>query len=109
MTGALAAVHGWRVLYLGANLPANDIAKAASQTDADAVGLSVIYPLNDPALRDELETLDRLLPKGVTLLIGGAAFKGFPTIRAVLVPDLALLPGILSGIQDRLPDENRLG
>jgi methanogenic corrinoid protein MtbC1 len=107
MAGALAAIQGWRVLYLGPNLPAVDIAKAASRTGAKAVGLSVIYPVNDPSLREELETLGRLLPQDATLLVGGAAVAGLSDIRGVIVPDIASLPGVLSSIRDRLPDENQ--
>jgi methylmalonyl-CoA mutase cobalamin-binding subunit len=81
LAAATAAAEGWRVTYLGANLPAEDIAMAAAQTRARVVALSVVYPAGDSALGHELRRLRTLLPKEVALVIGGAASPGY---RAVL-------------------------
>lgn len=79
-----AAEEGWAVTYLGADLPAEEIAAAARRTEARAVALSITYPPDDPALRRELESLGRLLPEGTPLLAGGRAAGGYDeTLRAV--------------------------
>ncbi len=73
MVAAIAASEGWRITYLGPNLPAEEIAGAAQQNEAKAVALSIVYPANDPRLRDELSKLRRCLAKEVILLVGGRA------------------------------------
>ncbi len=73
LVAAAAAAEGWRVTYLGADLPAEDIAEAAIRTRARGVALSVVYPTGDPAIGDEMRRLRQALPEDVTVLVGGAA------------------------------------
>ena len=72
LVAVIAASLEWRVVYLGADLPAHDIAAAARATRARLVGLSVVYPSDDPRLEGELRTLREELPEGVAVLVGGA-------------------------------------
>ena len=81
LAGAAAANLGWRVTYLGASLPAAEIAGAARQNHARAVALSLVYPEDDPRIELELTRLRELLPQEVTLLAGGRAS---PAYRATL-------------------------
>jgi DNA-binding transcriptional MerR regulator/methylmalonyl-CoA mutase cobalamin-binding subunit len=67
----VATSAGWRVEYLGPNLPAGEIAIATRRCEADAVGLSVARPVRDPAVIAELNELSRRLPRKVALLVGG--------------------------------------
>lgn len=73
LVAVTAAAEGWRVTYLGADLPAEDIAEAAGRTRARAVALSVVHPPGDRAVSDELRRLRTALPEGVALVVGGAA------------------------------------
>lgn len=86
-----AAMDGWRVVYLGANLPADEIANAARRVQARAVALSVIFPPDDPHLGREFQSLRRFLPGEVPIIVGGQACGGYePALReigAVLLPD----------------------
>jgi len=77
IVGVVAASSGWRVVYLGANLPSEEISSAADQLDAQAVALSLVYPKDDPHLRLELKKLHQLLPSDVTLIVGGRAAEGY--------------------------------
>ncbi len=86
--GALMAASqgrdlGWEVLYLGVDLPAEEIAAAAHQRGARAVFLSLIYPPADPVVAAQIEQLRRLLGPGVSLLAGGGAAQ---TYAATLAP-----------------------
>jgi methanogenic corrinoid protein MtbC1 len=87
-----AATQGWRVTYLGPDLPAEEIAATVQQTKAKAVALSVIYPPDDPHLRNELQKIRQLIPKEVPILVGGRAVnaysKLFDEIGAVRIPDM---------------------
>lgn len=57
LVGAAAANLGWHVTYLGASLPAAQIAGAARQKKARVVALSLVYPSYDPQIVDELKCL----------------------------------------------------
>jgi len=93
MAASMAASQGWKVTYLGPNLPAEEIVAAAERRGARAVALSVVFPADDARLYDELRRLRRLLPDRVPILVGGRASDGLdrvvPEIR--LVDDLSTL------------------
>lgn len=75
---------GWNVIYLGASLPAAEIAGAAAQQNARAVALSIVYPVDDPSLPTELANLRKLLNADVSILIGGRAARAYaPTISQI--------------------------
>jgi len=77
LVGAAAANLGWQVTYLGASLPAAEIAGAAQQRRARAVALSLVYPEDDPGLAGELTRLRESLPDEVPLLVGGRAQSAY--------------------------------
>jgi DNA-binding transcriptional MerR regulator/methylmalonyl-CoA mutase cobalamin-binding subunit len=77
LAAAAAAAEGWRVIYLGVNLPGRDIAAAARGTGARAVALSIIHPTGDPQLGAQLEAIRTDLPSGTALLVGGAAAESY--------------------------------
>jgi DNA-binding transcriptional MerR regulator/methylmalonyl-CoA mutase cobalamin-binding subunit len=72
IVAAAASEESWRVVYLGANLPAADIAAAARAVGANVVALSLVYSNGEgPTL--EIRETARALPDGVALVVGGAA------------------------------------
>jgi DNA-binding transcriptional MerR regulator/methylmalonyl-CoA mutase cobalamin-binding subunit len=73
LVAAQAALDGWRVSYLGADLPAAEIAAAATALGADAVGVSMVSHDNLRARTRELLTLRSKLEPEVPLLVGGSA------------------------------------
>lgn len=91
ITTLFAEVDGWRVTYLGPNLPAEELAAAVSQTGARALALSVSFPPDDPHLARELKKLGKLLPPGFPVLVGGGAAAAYSRmleeIQAHLLPD----------------------
>jgi len=72
LVGAHAAVEGWRVIYLGADLPATDIVDSAIATDADIVALSVLYIQDRQRVIDEITAIRSKLPIGIPLFVGGS-------------------------------------
>jgi DNA-binding transcriptional MerR regulator/methylmalonyl-CoA mutase cobalamin-binding subunit len=77
LVAATAVNFGWRVTYLGGNLPAAELAGAAQLSQARAVALSLVYPEDDPQLEGELERLRDLLPSETALLAGGRAMPAY--------------------------------
>ncbi len=108
LAGAVAAAAaGWRVTYLGANLPAEDIAAAARERKARAVAISLVYPESDAHLHAEIARLHRLLPEGTTLVAGGRAASSYaPALTrmgAVQVTSLADLSQALAAVRSARP------
>ncbi len=93
LIAAVAASRGWRVTYLGSDLPASDIAETVAATGARAVALSLVYPAGDPNVADELRELRRSLPSETELLLGGRCAQsyaaGIADAEARLVADLS--------------------
>lgn len=77
IAAATAATDGWRVTYLGCDLPAEEIAAAAVQLGAKAVALSIVYPKDDALLNEELRHLRRLLPRTTEMIVGGRAAASY--------------------------------
>jgi methanogenic corrinoid protein MtbC1 len=71
MAAVAAAISGWRVLYLGPNLPASEIARFARDADARAVALGIVMPQPTNVVRDEISALRRGLGKRTTVFAGG--------------------------------------
>jgi DNA-binding transcriptional MerR regulator/methylmalonyl-CoA mutase cobalamin-binding subunit len=95
MVASTAAAEGWAITYLGAILPAQEIAAAVQQQSAKVVALSLVYPADDPRLHQELVALRRYVGQDVTLLIGGGGSTGYidvlEDISAVRLDDIAQL------------------
>jgi methylmalonyl-CoA mutase cobalamin-binding domain/chain len=75
-----AASEGWNVTYLGANLPAEEIAGSAKQNNCKAVILSIVYPEDDPTLVQEIRKLRRSLPDNVSIIAGGRASVSYSQV-----------------------------
>jgi methanogenic corrinoid protein MtbC1 len=98
-----ARMQGWRVLYLGPNLPAAEIAGAVLESRAKVLALSLIYPPKDPRVSAELVDLRRLAGKEVSVIVGGAAASSYSDvlqeIDAVRLEDLAAFRSELDRIR----------
>jgi methanogenic corrinoid protein MtbC1 len=77
MAAVTAVAIGWRVAYLGPNLPAEDIAAVAKQGNAKAIALSVVYPPDDPRFEIELKKLRRSVGEKIAIVIGGRAAANY--------------------------------
>ncbi|NBO66713.1 MAG: hypothetical protein EBU88_18030, partial [Acidobacteria bacterium] len=71
ISALIAATRGWRVIYLGTDLPATEIAHTSRQVRARILALSVVNPHN-PHTGDELSTIEATLPPSTEVWIGGA-------------------------------------
>jgi len=72
-----AAAVGWRSVYLGPDLPSEEIASAVIERGAKAVALSLVYPADDPRLPLELRQLATLLGGRAAVLVGGRAAAAY--------------------------------
>lgn len=72
LASLLAAAHGHRVIYLGANLPVQDIVRAVREARAQLVLISIV---NQEIANccTELKQLREALPQSVAVCVGGRA------------------------------------
>jgi MerR family transcriptional regulator, light-induced transcriptional regulator len=87
LVAAAAAAEGWRVIYLGPDLPAAEIAEAAVSSRARSVAVSVVFAEDVDGTAAEIVRLRELLPESVGLLVGGGG--------AAAVADAVGRPGVL--------------
>jgi DNA-binding transcriptional MerR regulator/methylmalonyl-CoA mutase cobalamin-binding subunit len=103
LAGVVAAAEGWQVVYLGPNLPAEDIAAAAHWKAATAVALSLVFPPDDRLLADEIRRLRRLLDRHIALVVGGRAARDYRTVLeevgALQAPGFATFRRILGELR----------
>lgn len=97
--GALAAalcaqIHGWRTLYLGTQLPAEEIAFVADKVGAHTVLLSCVAG-DLKVLQSELARLEQALGEDVEILLGGRQHDQLQMRRTKTVATLSALDEIL--------------
>lgn len=101
LVAILTAMHGRRVVYLGANLPAEQIAEAVKMSRAKAVALSVVAMTGSAAAK-ELSRIAAALPREVEVVVGGGGAK--PGLR---VPKNVHILGSLEELEHWLDSAER--
>lgn len=99
MASAVAEEIGWDVHFMGANLPAEEIAAAVRQIGARAVALSISYRENDARLIEEMRRLRGLVDPAVPIFVGGRAAM---SMRDRLIETGVRCPGDLSDYRHEL-------
>ena len=84
LIAAAAALDGWSILFLGANVPADDLVLAAQ--GVHAVALSIVHAQDALETVRELQAVRTGLPLRMTLIAGGAG--------AVRLEETLGLPGV---------------
>ena len=69
---------GWRVIELGADVPAIDLVRAVVDYGADAVAISGAMPSQISTIEDSISILRRDLDPCPVIIVGGPAFGGCP-------------------------------
>jgi MerR family transcriptional regulator, light-induced transcriptional regulator len=98
MAALMAAAQGWKVVYLGPNLPAGEILHVLEQSDAAVLLISIVDDRNHDAER-ELGQLMRGLPADVALIVGGRGAHRYAHLlgeRATVTGDLIALERLLT-------------
>jgi DNA-binding transcriptional MerR regulator/methylmalonyl-CoA mutase cobalamin-binding subunit len=74
---AAAATQGWRVIYLGTELPAADIADVARSTGASGIAISLVFPTDDPGIAEQFVELRAAVGPTMPILAGGRAAPSY--------------------------------
>lgn len=80
IVAASAAISGWDVVYLGADLPAEDISRAVARRQASVLALSIVHPEHEDRARKELRGLKRRIPPDVQVIAGGREATRFDKV-----------------------------
>lgn len=84
-----AAVHlldaGWRVIYLGLEVPLDELARVLEQRRPALLAISVLRPTEREEFQRVLAALGERTPAGMDVVVGGGGVPGAP---------LALPPGV---------------
>ncbi|HRK36295.1 MAG TPA: MerR family transcriptional regulator, partial [Candidatus Hydrogenedentes bacterium] len=106
MASLSACTDGWRDVYLGPNLPCEDIVAAVSASRAVALALSIVYPANDPVVTAELAFLAKHLPRDVAVFVGGrcahAYAKQVSDMRGTLCNNLEEFRAALEALRQQV-------
>ena len=105
-----ASKSGWKTIYLGPSLPADEIAGAVVKLKATALLLSIVYPIDDPQMASELQRLRKLLPEGLSILVGGSGSQNYKQalsdIDAITMTTISgLTPELLKLREGRIEEE----
>ena len=80
LAAIMAELSGWQVTYLGANLPAEEIAAGVKYTNACALTISLSFATDDHIVPKELRRLKKLVGNKVAIIVGGRAACHFQAV-----------------------------
>jgi DNA-binding transcriptional MerR regulator/methylmalonyl-CoA mutase cobalamin-binding subunit len=93
VTSVAAAESGWRVVYFGPCLPAEEMAYAVKKVNARALAISIGHAINDLRMSVELKKIRRYLSRKIPIFFGGsgasAAAEALKDINAIQADDLS--------------------
>ena len=87
--------YGWNSIYLGTELPADEIVFASNHSHAAAVALGIARPADDPHLPNTLRQIKNSLAENTSLIVCGSAVSGYTEVieevKAVVVQTMGEL------------------
>lgn len=99
---------GWKVSYLGPDLPAEEIAAACARTESRAVSLGLCYPRGDARTIEQMKRLRQLLGEDVEILVGGlAALSYADSLAAIGAERLDSIEDFLGSLEQRMGGTRR--
>jgi DNA-binding transcriptional MerR regulator/methylmalonyl-CoA mutase cobalamin-binding subunit len=111
LVAILALDAGASVVYLGADLPAGEIAAAAKRACVHVVGISVVTSKNRARASGELAAIQAALPGDCELWVGGAeaanVIAGARAFRGLVVESLAEAESELARVANMAPRRAR--
>jgi DNA-binding transcriptional MerR regulator/methylmalonyl-CoA mutase cobalamin-binding subunit len=100
LAATTAAAAGWRIIYLGCDLPAKDIARAALETGARIVGLSLVHVRQVTKVAHEIAVVTQELDGRAKVVLGGRATRrlgsSLPKGTGEIVSDLPAFRQLLA-------------
>jgi DNA-binding transcriptional MerR regulator/methylmalonyl-CoA mutase cobalamin-binding subunit len=98
LAGIVAGTQGFRVVYLGANVPAEELARAAEDGGARVALLSCVAMPKEACAR-EVRAIRRALPRAIALVAGGPALSDPTPAGVTVIGSLDALADALAGLR----------
>lgn len=76
LAAAVAALEGWAVVHLGADVPSPDIAASAAACGARAIAISIVHDDDRAHVLREIANLGRAATPATPVIVGGATAAG---------------------------------
>lgn len=73
----IASADGWNVVYMGPDLPGEEIVAAVEKLHPKILALSIVYPLDDITLDREMIKIRQLLTNGTNIIAGGRSVYAY--------------------------------
>lgn len=73
----IASSDGWKVTYMGPDLPGEEIAAAVERLHPKIIALSIVYPNDDYTLDSEILKLKKLLHGDYNIIAGGRSVQSY--------------------------------
>lgn len=73
----VAQDHGWETVYLGSDLPGEEIAAACTRLDAWMIALSITCRINDAVVNTALQDLADLIDNRCPIIVVGQACQRY--------------------------------
>lgn len=73
----VASSDGWKVTYMGPDLPGEEIAAAVERLHPQILALSIVYPNDDYTLEGEMLKLKKLLNGDYKIIAGGRSVQSY--------------------------------
>lgn len=106
VNACIAVSTGWNPIYLGVDLDSADIIEAAKSSKCVALISSILFPLDDPIVIDEMKKIRKGLGNGFEIVINGKKSSvyssHFDKIFSHQVYDLFSLPNTLEDIKSSI-------
>jgi len=83
----LYQMAGWRVIYLGCDVPIDDLPPMLTYFDADVLVLSATLDVQIPLVRETISMVRERADQNVRVLVGGYAFDQAPDIASTVGAD----------------------
>ena len=103
VNSCLSVASGWNNIYLGTDLSAEDLVQAVVSSKSSCLILSVLYPLDDQSLRNQLLKIRAGIGENVEIVINGKKSnvysETYKTINAKVVHDLFSMPSLLEDVR----------
>jgi methanogenic corrinoid protein MtbC1 len=99
MASMACVAKGWRVHYLGPNLPAEEVVECARVTRPDVIALSIVFPEGDPHTADQLLEIRNGIGPEKPMFVGGRAAPSYEkTIANIGARRCADIADFLNGL-----------
>jgi MerR family transcriptional regulator, light-induced transcriptional regulator len=73
----VASADGWNVVYMGPDLPGEEIVAAIEKLHPKVVALSIVYPTDDIMLEREMIKIKKLMTNGTQIIAGGRSVYSY--------------------------------